>query len=71
MWLKQTFLVMKCQEKVLITCIAWITIDSVMKMKKNNYAQGYLEERKYKIKRTKMSEFINPELKSNTSPDSE
>ena len=62
---------MKCQEKVLITCIAWITIDSVMEMKKINYAQGYLEERKYKIKRTKMSEFINPELKSNTSPDSE
>ena len=71
MWLKQTLLVMKCHEKVPITCIVWITIDSVMKMKKINYAQGYLEERKYKIKRTKMFEFINPELKSNTSPDSE
>ena len=62
---------MKCQEKVFITCIAWITIVPVIKIKKINYAQGYLEERKYKIKRTKMSEFINPELKSNTSPDSE
>ena len=31
-------------------CIACITIDSVMKIKKMNYAQIYLEEHKYKDK---------------------
>ena len=46
------------------TCIACITIDSVMKMEKNNYPQVYLEECKYKIKKIKMSKFINTDLKS-------
>ena len=45
-------------------CIACITIDSVMKMKKMNYSQVYLEECKYKIKKIKMSKFINSELES-------
>ena len=34
-------------------CIACITIDSVMKMKKMNYPQVYLEECKCKIKKIK------------------
>ena len=46
------------------TCIACITIDSVMKMEKKNYPQVYLEECKYKIKKIKMSKFINTDLKS-------
>ena len=46
------------------TCIACITIDSVMKMEKNNYPQVYLEECKYKIKKIKMPKFINTDLKS-------
>ena len=46
------------------TCIACITIDSVMKMEKNNYPQVYLEECKYKIKKIKVSKFINTDLKS-------
>ena len=46
------------------TCIACITIDSVMKMEKKNYPQVYLEEYKYKIKKIKMSKFINTELES-------
>ena len=33
------------------TCIACITIDSVMKMNKKNYLQVYLEECKCKIKK--------------------
>ena len=33
-----------------------------MKTKKRNYPQVYLEERKYKIKKIKMSTFINTEL---------
>ena len=52
------------KENVHYTCIACITIDSVMKMKKMNYPQVYLEECKYKIKKIKMSKFINTELES-------
>ena len=52
------------KESMHYTCIACITIDSVMKMEKKNYPQVYLEECKYKIKKTKMSKFINTELES-------
>ena len=45
-------------------CIACITIDSVMKMEKKNYPQVYLEECKYKMKKTKVTKFINTELES-------
>ena len=50
------------KETVNDTCIACITIDSVMKMKKMNYPQVYLEECKYKIKKIKMSKFIDTDL---------
>ena len=53
------------------TCIACICIDSVMRMEKKNYPQVYLEECKYKIKEIKMSEFIDVELESGSSSDSE
>ena len=46
------------------TCIASITIDSVMRMEKKNYLQVYLEVCKYKIKKTKMTKFIKTELES-------
>ena len=42
--------------------IACIIIDSVMRMKKKNYLQVYLEECKYKLKKIKMHKFINAEL---------
>ena len=45
------------------TCIACITIDSVMRMEKKNYPQVYLEECKYRMKKTKMTKFIGAELK--------
>ena len=35
-----------------------------MKMKKKNYLQVYLEECKYKIRKLKISKFINVELES-------
>ena len=38
---------------------------------KKNYQQVYLEERKYKIKKIKISEFINGELESDSSSGSE
>ena len=56
---------MKCQKKSYIT-LACITIDSVMRMKKKNYRQVYLEECKYKIKKIKMTKFINTELESDS-----
>ena len=40
------------------------TIDSVMRMEKKNYLQVYLEECKYKTKKTKMTNFMKTELKS-------
>ena len=48
------------------TCIACITIDSVMRMDKKNHPQVYLEECKYRIKKIQMSRFINTELKSDS-----
>ena len=45
------------------TCIACITIDSVMRMEKKNYPQVYLEEWNYRMKKTKMTKFVEAELK--------
>ena len=45
-------------------CIACITIDSVMRMEKKNHPHFYLEECKYRIKKTKMIKFIEAELES-------
>ena len=53
------------------TCIACITIDSVMKIDKKNYPQVYLEECKYRVKKIQMSGFISTELKSSSELDSE
>ena len=53
------------------TCIACITIDSVMKMDKKNYPQVYLEERKDRAKKIQMSRYINAELESDLESDSE
>ena len=59
------------KEHMHYTCIASITIDSVIKMDKKNYPQVYLEECKYKIKKIQMSRFINTELDSDADSDSE
>ena len=52
------------------TCIACVTIDSVMRMDKKNHPQVYLEECKYKVKKIQMSRFINAELESDSDSDS-
>ena len=44
------------------TCIACITIDPVMRMEKKNYPQVYLEELNYRVKKTKITKFIEAEL---------
>ena len=59
------------KENMHYTCIACITIDSVMRMEKKNYPQVYLEECKYKIKKIQMSRFINTELDLDSESDSE
>ena len=64
------------------TCITCITIDSVMRMEKKNYPliyldlnnlnnKVYLEECKYRTKKTKMTKFIQAELESELEPESE
>ena len=59
------------KENMHYTCIACITIDSVMKMDKKYFPQVYLEECKYKIKKIQMSRFINTELDLDSESDSE
>ena len=59
------------KENMHYTCIACITIDSVMRMDKKYFPQVYLEECKYKIKKIQMPRFINAELKSDSDSDSE
>ena len=60
------------KENMHFTCIACITIDSVMRIdKKKSHPQVYLEECKYRIKKIQMSKFINTELKSDSESESE
>ena len=41
------------KEIIYYTCIASITIDSVLKIDKKNHPQVYLEECKYRVKKHK------------------
>ena len=59
------------KENVHYTCIACMTIDSVMKTEKKNYPQIYLEECKYKIKKIKVSKFIDTEFDSKSELESD
>ena len=54
------------KENMHYTCIACITIDSVLKIDKENHPQVYLEEYKYRTKKIQISKFINTELKSDS-----
>ena len=53
------------------TCIACITINSVMKMDRKYFPQTCLEECKYKIKKTQTPRFINAELDLDSGSDAE
>ena len=59
------------KENIHYTCIACITIDSVMKIGEKNLLQVYLEECKYRVKKIKMSKFINTERKPDWDSDSD
>ena len=53
------------------SCIACITIDSVLTIDKKNHPQVYLKECKYRIKKTRIPKFIKNELKSDSESDSD
>ena len=50
------------KERVEYVCIACISIDSVSKTGEKNYPQVYLEQCKYKIKKTEQKNFIDYEV---------
>ena len=56
------------KENMHYTCIACITIDSVLRIDKKNHPQVYLEECKYRAKKIQITRFINIELKSDSEP---
>ena len=59
------------KENMYYTCIACITIDSVIRMNKKNYPQVHLDESKYKIKKIQMPRFIIVELESDSDSEAE
>ena len=59
------------KENMHYTCIACITIDSVMRKEKKNYLWVYIKECKYRIIKIQMSRFINTESQSVSETDSE
>ena len=59
------------KENIHYSCIAWITIDSVINFNKKNHPQVYLEECKYRIKKTQRPKFIKNKLKSDSESDSD
>ena len=52
-------------------CIPAIDIDSVLKIDKKAYPQGYLEECKYKLKKRKFVSFIDSEIIDDDSDEDE
>ena len=54
------------KENMHYVCIACITIDSVLRIDKKNHLQVYLEEYKYRVKKTQISRFINTGLESDS-----
>ena len=57
------------KENIHYSCIACVTIDSVINFNKKNHPQIYLEECKYRIKKTQIPKFIKNELKSDSDSD--
>ena len=58
-------------EKNHYICISAIDIDSVLKIDKKAYPQAYLEECKYKLKKTKLVSFIDSEIIDDSDSDSD
>ena len=51
------------KENIHYSCIACITIDSVINFNKKNHPQVYLEECKYRIKKTQIPKFIKKRVR--------
>ena len=58
-------------EKNHYICIPAIDIDSVLKIDKKAYAQAYLEECKYKLKKRKLVSFIDSEIIDDSDSDND
>ena len=50
------------KERIEYICIAFISVDSVLKIDKKNYPQVYLEQCKYKVKKREMKSFIDYDI---------
>ena len=50
------------KERVEYACIACISVDFVLRVDKKNYPQVYLEQCKYKVKKTEIKSFIDYEI---------
>ena len=61
----------KCPKETNITLELTLLFFILLRKLKEKYPQVYLEECKYKIKRTKMDKFINIELKSESESESD
>ena len=59
------------KENIYNSFMACITIDFLINFNKKNHLQVYLEEYKYRIKKTQMPKFIKNELKSDAESDSD
>ena len=59
------------KENTCYTCVACITIDSVLKIDKKNYPQVYLEQCKYKVKQVRrfITIELDPDLQSDLEED--
>ena len=67
--IKTNFLVDKIpKESMHYTCISCITINLVITMEKKNYPHVYLEECKRRMKKSKLTKFIEAELESESEP---
>ena len=55
------------KERVEYSCIACITVDSVLRVDKKYYPQIYLEQCKYKLKKREPKDFINYEANLDSS----
>ena len=50
------------KERVEYVCISCISIDSVLRVDKENYLQVYLEQYKYKMKKKELKSFTDYEV---------
>ena len=50
------------EERIEYTCLACISVDSVLKVDRKNYPQVYLEQCKYKFKKRELKSFIDYEI---------